>query len=591
MHKDDPLANVLYVDLSKKQFRVERRTDLFDKHLGGSGAAIELLGEECPQGCDPLGPDNTIVLAVGPLTGLLPLASKTIAMFKSPHTGNLGESHCGGRSAVAIRMAGYGAIVIRGASQIPVQLAVHGPQVHFRDASTLWGMGSSYTAGRVLRGSEAAPGLRTIMRIGRAGEQLVSYACVTTETYRHFGRLGLGAVMGSKKLKAIVVSGKRSLPAGDGKDYRKLYDEIYQAAVDSPVMKKYHDLGTPENIAPLNALGGLPTRNLTQPRFDAAGAVSGETFAERLLGRRLACAHCPVACIHIAALREPHPDEPYFYKTSMIGYDYEPIYALGAMLGLDTPESILKLIDRIEALGLDAMTTGVVLAWATEAQENGLISEHQTEGIALRWNDLAGYLAAAERIVQQPNDFYRALARGVDYAAGVYGGEDYALAFGGNEMPGYHTGPGAHLGCLVGARHSHLDNAGYSVDQKTLVKQKLSPRELVETLLAEERWRQVLSSLVVCFFARGIYNPQIVARGLQAAGFDLAAERLGEIGAAIHRAKYRFKLREGFSLEGLRLPKRIFETPAVVRDWDEAYLREALSCLREAVFGEKVPAA
>jgi len=585
MHQDDPLANVLYVDLSQKQFRIEQRCDLFQRHLGGTGVGVELLREECPEGCDPLGPDNPIVLAVGPLTGLLPLASKTVAMFKSPHTGNLGESHCGGRSAVALRMAGLGAIVIRGASRIPIQLAIHGREVFFRDASTLWGMGSSFTAGRVLRGTEPAAGLRTIMRIGRAGEQLVSYACVTTETYRHFGRLGLGAVFGSKRLKAIVISGKRSLPVVDSKAYRSLYDEIYQAAVESPVMKKYHDLGTPENVAPLNALGGLPTRNLTQARLDEAGNISGEAFAEHYLGRRIACSHCPVACIHIAALREPHPDEPYFVKTSMIGYDYEPIYAVGSMLGMTAPEGILKLIDRIEALGLDAMTTGVVLAWATEARLSGLISDRETDGLALTWGDHAAYAVAVERIVSQPNDFYKALARGVDHAASVYGGQDFALAFGGNEMPGYHTGPGTHLGCLIGARHSHLDNAGYSVDQKTLVKKRLSPRELVDMLLAEERWRQVLSSLVVCFFARGIYTPEIVTRALALSGFDLSSDALTALGRSIHRAKYQYKLREGFRPEDLRLPKRIFQTPSPVRDWDEAYLRAALGCLREAVFG------
>jgi len=274
--------------------------------------------EECPEGVDPLGPENPIIFAVGPLTALFPLASKTVAMFKSPHTGNLGESHCGGRSAVAIRMAGYGAIVIKGASDIPLYLAIHNNQIYFRDASSLWGMGSCITVGRIIRENEPAAGLRTIMRIGTAGEKLISYACVTTETYRHFGRLGLGAVFGSKKLKAVVISGKRSLPVSDGKLYQKVYDEIYQAATGSPTMKKYHHLGTAENVLPLNEFGGLPTRNLQQAKFEGASEISGETFAEQYLGRRLACSHCPTGCIHIAALREPYGDEPYFYKTSMI---------------------------------------------------------------------------------------------------------------------------------------------------------------------------------------------------------------------------------------------------------------------------------
>ncbi len=585
MLQDDTLANVLYVDISKKRFWIEKRQDLFEKYIGGAGVAIQLLHEECPKGVDPLGPENPIIFAVGPLTALFPLASKTVAMFKSPHTGNLGESHCGGRSAIAIRMAGYGAIVIKGASDIPLYLAIHDNQIYFRDASSLWGIGSCITVGRIIRENEPAAGLRTIMRIGTAGEKLVSYACVTTETYRHFGRLGLGAVFGSKKLKAVVISGKRSLPVSDGKLYQKVYDEIYQAAIGSPTMKKYHHLGTAENVLPLNEFGGLPTRNLQQAKFEGAFEISGETFAEHYLGRRLACSHCPVGCIHIAALREPYGDEPYFYKTSMISYDFEPIYALGSMLGGSDPKGVLRLMERIEVWGLDAMSTGVVLAWATEAQERGAISEKETMGIKLGWGDYTAYMDAVRLLIEQPNEFYQALSRGVEHAASLYGGEDYALAFGGNEMPGYHTGPGAHIGVLIGARHSHLDNAGYSVDQKTLAKKKpTSPEELAEALLTEERWRQVLASLVICFFARGIYQPDVVSKALHLAGFDIAPEALHRIGEEIHREKYRFKTREGFSLDKLRLPKRIFETSSPLGKLDEKFIRGAIEHVKKMLF-------
>ena len=395
MLPNDPLRRVLYIDLTKRRSWAEDRHDLFEQWLGGAGVAAVLLAEECPQGADPLGPDNPIVLAVGPLTGLFPLASKTVAMFKSPHTGNLGESHSGGRSAVAIRLAGYGAIVIRGASDGPVYISVHDGGVRFHDASSLWGVRSSYTVARLLRQRESGAGLRTIMRIGRAGEERVAYACVTTETYRHFGRLGLGAVFGAKKLKAVVVSGRRVLPVADGKAYRCTYDAIYEAAVNSPVMKKYHDLGTAENIAPLSKLKGLPTRNLKEASFAAAQAISGEALAQEKLGRRIACSHCPVACIHLAALREPSAHEPYFYKTSMICYDYEPIYAMGTMLGVADPDGMLKLLDAVEVYGLDAMSTGVVLAWATEAMEQKLIGPDDTGGLALAWGGWAGYLQAA----------------------------------------------------------------------------------------------------------------------------------------------------------------------------------------------------
>lgn len=577
MLKDDPLSNVLYINLSKKSFRIEKRPDLFESRIGGAGAAIRLLAEECPRGGDPLGPDNPIVFAVGPLTAMFPLGSKTVAMFKSPHTGNLGESHCGGRSAAAIRLAGYGAIVITGASETPIYLAIHGNRVFFRDASSLWGMGNSFTVGRIIRENEPGAGIRSIMRIGGAGENRVSYACVMAETYRHFGRLGLGAVFGSKKLKAVVVSGKRSLPTADRKAYQKLYDEIYQTAVTSSVMKKYHDLGTAGNVLPLNELGSLPTKNLLSPRFATADRISGESLAKNYLGRRLACAHCPVSCIHIAALREPYEEDAFFYKTSMISYDYEPIYSLGSLLGIDEPEGMLKLMEQVELWGLDAMTTGVIFAWATEAMEKGLITEKDTAGLRFAWGDYRAYTRAVRMIVEPPNPFYRALARGLDHAASIYGGSEFALTFGGNEMAGYHTGPGTHVGAMIGARHSHLDNAGYSMDQKALTTTaKTEPEALVRSLLEEEQWRQILSSLVVCFFARGIYTPEVVSRALQACGLNIPPEGLGPIGKEIHQEKMRFKFREGFSFDRLRFPKRIFEATTPLGDIDEGYLLRAL---------------
>jgi aldehyde:ferredoxin oxidoreductase len=575
--KNDPLNRVLYIDLNKLSSEVVERPDLFEAGLGGTGVGIQLLAEHCPPGADPLGPKNPIILAVGPLVGHYPLASKTAAFFKSPHTGNLGESHAGGRSAVAIRMAGYGAIVIQGRSKFPVFLDIAGDNVHFNDAVALWGMRSAYTIGSVMRKLVSGSGLRSIMRIGRAGERGVSYACVTTETYRHFGRLGLGAVFGSKNLKAVVVSGKRGLPIQDRKGYRKTYDEIFKAVTETPLMKKYHDLGTAMNVSPLNLIAGLPTRNLQSGVFEGAENISGETLAADYLGRRVACAHCPTACVHLAALRIPYPNDPYFYKTKMLGYDHELIYAMGSMLGIEDVSGMLLVIDEAEIQGLDVMSTGVVLAWATEALERGLVSEAETDGLKLAWGDAATYINAIERIVTQPTDFYSALARGAEHAASIYGGEDYALTFGGNEMPGYHTGPGAHLGYLSGARHSHLDSAGYSLDQKALnADQTLSPRETAKALLEEEAWRQVLSSLVVCFFARGVYTPEIIQQALNTVGVMYSLDELDQLGAKILRMKHEFKAREGFDLGKVRIPKRILETPSSLGLIDEGFMRSTL---------------
>ena len=580
MTSRNTLNRVLYIDLSRKSFHIEERDDIFKEQLGGSGAAIALLNELCPPDCDPLGPDNPIIFAVGPLTSLFPLASKTVAMFKSPHTGNLGESHCGGRSAVSIRMAGYGAIVITGKSDFPVYLSLEDDKVLFRDATTLWGMGTNSTSGRIIREREKGSGLRSIIRIGTAGENLVTYASVTAETFRHFGRLGLGAVFGSKMLKGISITGKRSFPVGDMKGYRSLYDKIFRTAVDSELMKKYHELGTAGNVLALHRLKGLPTKNLLQAEFPEVDQVSGESFAKNYLGRRLACSHCPIGCIHIAALREPYADEPYFYKTRMIGYDYELIFSLGTMLGGSDTDGVLRLMDAVEAVGLDAMSAGVVLAWATEAMEKGLISLDHTGGLTLAWNQYDNYIEAIKRIVSQPNDFFRALAKGVAHASSIYGGKEFALSFGKNEMPGYHTGPAAHIGYLVGARHSHLDNGGYSIDQKAFKKELPSPQELAEKIVAEESWRQILSSLVICFFARNIYKVEIVEEALGLMGISMSQDQIHDLGRRILRQKYDFKEREGFRLLEEPLPQRIFETPSTNGMIDPAYVKATIEAIR-----------
>ncbi len=576
----DALSNILYIDLSRMRFWREDRSELFDEWIGGSGVAIKLLEEECPRNADPLGPENPIIFAVGPFTSIYPIASKTVAMFKSPLTRSLCESHCGVSSAVAIRLAGYGAIVIKGVSQNPIYLAIHGDKIHFRDGSALWGMTSSYTVGRVLRQREPAAGMRTIMRIGRAGERLISYACVATETYRHFGRLGLGAVFGSKKLKAIVISGRRSMSVSNMKAYRETYKEIFDS-LSSDDMRKYHQLGTAVNVNPLNELGALPTRNLKESRFKEAEAISGENFAKNFLGRRIACAHCPVACIHLAALREPYEFEPYFYKTKMICYDYELIYALGSMLGISSPESLLRLMDEVEALGLDAISTGVALSWATEAQEKKLVSTNDTNGLKLAWGDEKTFLTAIRHLVDQVTDFYKALGKGVEYASSIYGGREFALAFGGNEMPGYHTGNAAHLGYLIGSRHSHLDSAGYSLDQKIAVEKELTVKAIVDKLIQEEAWRQILSSLVICYFARGIYNPELVIKAFDVIGRRFTKEELVTKGEMILKAKYEFKAKEGFILSDLRIPERILQTPSPLGKISKEMILEGLRLAEE----------
>ncbi|MFP3910382.1 MAG: aldehyde ferredoxin oxidoreductase N-terminal domain-containing protein [Archaeoglobaceae archaeon] len=571
-------TRVLTIDLSKYTYEIENRKDLFDQWVGGIGVGVQLMKEELDPEADPLGPDNVIVFAVGPFTPAYPLASKTVALFKSPLTGNFGESHAGGRTATAIANAGYGAVVIKGASEKPVYIVVENDEVHFRDARVIWGIEDSIITGRIIAENEKGRGNRTVMRIGGAGEKMVRYAGVTTETYRHFGRLGLGAVFGSKMLKALVVSGKeRKLPA-DVEGFREVYDKIFNKAVDPDTMKKYHLIGTSVNVNPLNEMGALPTRNLKSTKFERAEEISGEEFAEEDLGRRIACNHCPIACIHIAAVRIPYETEPLFYKTLMISYDYELIYALGSMLGIGDKVGMLKLIQRVEQLGIDAMSTGVCLAWATEALENGLISDKDTI-VDLEWGNSDKYIEAVSYIVRQPNDFYKALARGVEEAADIYGGKEFALAFGKNEMPGYHTGYGAHVNNLIGIRHSHLDSGGYALDQK----KELPPKELVDELLKEEKWRQILSTLVVCFFARKVYTPDLIVEAFKPLGMNITEDDLDQLADKIYAEKVKLKKQMGFNLDQLRIPKRILETETPQGKLEKEKIDEALNYYKEIV--------
>jgi aldehyde:ferredoxin oxidoreductase len=342
-------------------------------------------------------------------------------------------------------------------------------------------------------------------------------------------------------------------------------------------MKKYHNIGTAANVSPLNKLMAIPVMNLKKASSPKVEEISGEKLVEGYLGRRVACAHCPVACVHIAALREPYEKEPYFFKTSMISYDYELVYSLGSMLGIFEIEGFLKLLDTVEAWGLDAMSVGVSLAWATEAYEKELITEKETMGLKLNWGDYETYMKAIEFVARNNTDFYKALAKGVEYVSSIYGGEDYALSFGSTEMAGYHTGPLCYVNYLTGMRHSHLDSAGYSLDQRMLNKgYLLNPGEAAELLFREESWRQILSSLVICFFARGIYDGETIASSLKVVGINLDDQGMFDLGSKILEQKMKFKYREGFSPENFRIPSRILETKSPHGRIDEEYIRKTI---------------
>ena len=275
----------------------------------------------------------------------------------------------------------------------------------------------------------------------------------------------------------------------DSKEYPKLFQEVYTKLTGKDMMK-YHDIGTPINMAVLNETKMLPIRNLQRTTDPAMSSITGEKFADDALLRNAACSGCPVGCIHIGFVRERFQKEHrYIYRQ--VSYDHEPIFAVGAMLSVENCFEVLAIIDISEKMGLDVMSAGVALAWATEATEKGIISEKETI-VRLSFGDTEGYKQAMEHLGRGTNDFYRLLAQGTLKAAEHYGGKDYACVLG-QEMAGYATGEVYFASQALGLRHSHLDSGGYSYDQKEKGK---DVSKAVDFLVKDEQGRVLLTSMV-----------------------------------------------------------------------------------------------
>lgn len=567
--------NILKINLTEKTTKIEKREDLFE-YLGGIGIAVKLLDEECKKKKDALSPDQPIIFAIGPLSTIFPCMTKTVAVFKSPLTGEYGESYAGGRLASSMRFSGYDAIVLKGRSEDPVYLSIHNKKIRFKNAETLWGLPNKVT-GRIIRDLERGRGYRSIIRIGAAGENLVRYASVNVDSYRHFGRLGLGAVMGSKNLKGMIISGKKSYPIQNFQDYITLYKKINTMVTETDKMKKYHDLGTAKNIIPLNEMKSLPTRNLQKSSFEDAEKISGESFGDKVLMRKEACVGCPIGCIHIGILkRQFAPDHE--YEFSQVNYDYELIFALGTMLEIDNPSDILELIEKTEEKGLDAMSTGVCLAWATEALEKGIISEKETK-YKLSFGNKKNYLDFIKSLVNQENDFFKALSKGVAYTSKIYGGEEFALSLGGNEIAGYHTGYANILGLTFGARHSHL-SGGYAVDQKL---KDINSEKIVESLLNEEKNRYIYETLIMCLFSRGIYDLKLVSQALKSIGINKNEEDLEILGEDIFKLKMKIKKEMGYDPNKIKIPERFFETETLHGKLEKDKMKEMVEIYKNKI--------
>ncbi|MBP1712830.1 MAG: Aldehyde ferredoxin oxidoreductase [Deltaproteobacteria bacterium] len=555
---------ILVVDLGTGRGNVVV-VDGRDRVAGGSGLAALLFNRFGHPERAWNDSDQPLIFAIGPLTGYFPLMSKTVCAFKSPYHNQYAESHGGGRSALSLRFADLDALVVTGKAARPSCIAVGSRHLEVKEVPYLWGM-DIFATGKMLRSMFKGAGHRSTLRIGPAGEHGSAMASINVDTYRHFGRLGGGAVMGSKNLKGIMISGDGSFPLIESKDYPKIFQEVYKKLIDTDMMSKYHNIGTPINVAVLNEMRSLPIRNLQRTNDPDLAGITGEKFAEMALLRNAACSGCPVGCIHIGFVRERFQKEnQYLYRQ--VSYDHEPIFAVGSMLSVNDCFAVLSIIDVAEKMGLDVMSAGVALAWATEALEKGVISEQETI-VRLAFGESEGYKTAMQYLGLGRNEFYRLLGQGTLKAAERYGGQDFACVLG-QEMAGYATGEVFFVSQALGLRHSHLDSGGYSYDQKEKGKD-LS--KAVDFLVKDEQGRVLLTSMVACLFARGIYTNELLATCLKAVGYASLGDTLDPVSQNIQQLRWKTRLATGFKPEEVNIPKRFFEITTGKGPIDGAFL-------------------
>jgi aldehyde:ferredoxin oxidoreductase len=547
------------------------------KLLGGSGLAAGLFASHGIMDAPADHPDQPLIFAIGPLTAYFPLMSKVVLGFKSPYNGQYSESHAGGRLGLAMRFAGYDALVIKGVARTPSCLIVGSRSIGIRDVHYLWGLDVLSTGKHLRRFSGKDSGHRSILRIGPAGERGVAFASINVDTYRHFGRLGGGAVMGAKRLKGIIVLGDGSLPLPEGKAYRDLFKTVYQEVTQTPAMKKYHDLGTLENMLPLNELHAVPWRNLQATHDENACGITGQRFAEELLLRKTACSGCPVGCIHVGLLREKFAEQNEF-QYRQVSYDHEPVFAAGSMLGVTNAGGVLTLLEEMERQGLDVMSAGVALAWATEAFERGLVADKETV-VPLSFGDVEKYREAVRHLGLRTNEFYHFLGQGTLVAAARYGGSEFACVLG-QEMAGYATGEVYFASQAYGFRHSHLDNAGYSYDQKADSKKS---EDAVAFLIEEERTRVQLTCMVSCLFARNVYSQARLQECLASVGLSRLAESVVARSADIQSKRWQLKFSTGYNPSNISIPKRFGEVTTWKGAVDTVYMDAVASAYQNAV--------
>jgi aldehyde:ferredoxin oxidoreductase len=435
-------GKMLWVDLTRMESSVvEYPQEWARMFIGGRGLAARILWEYMPRGADPLGPDNLLVLAVGPLTGLpLPSSGKMVVAAKSPLTGGYGDGNIGSLASVQMRKAGLDAIVIKGRAEKPTTLVVMDGKVDFIDADHLWGM-DTWRAERALR--EEYGKYAGILTIGPAGERLVKFATVISQEGRSGGRPGMGAVMGSKNLKAIVIVGTGEPQLFDEKGLKKLGAKAYADVRSKKGYSFWIRQGTMATVDWAQENSVLPTHNFREGVFDEYKGIDGYRMEELKIAQR-GCPNCNMPCGNVVRDAEGEPSE----------LDYENVAMLGSNIGLGDLAKVAVLNRLADQYGMDTISLGSVLAFAAEASEQGLIEER------IEWGDFERFAELVREIALRETELGNLLAEGTRRAAERLGGDSmrYAMQVKGLEVSAYdcHAAPGmalAYATSPIGAHH------------------------------------------------------------------------------------------------------------------------------------------
>jgi aldehyde:ferredoxin oxidoreductase len=575
-------GKILHVDLTSGNITVEQPSEEFYKtYLGGSAMGTYYLFKNTPAGADPLGPENTLTLMISPTTGVsISGNSRMTATAKSPETGLIGDSQAGGFFPAELKFSGFDGIVLKGKSPKPVYLWVHDGEAELKDAAHLWGRITGDVE-KIIRDELGDPKVE-IAQIGPSGENLVRFAAIMNMSNRANGRTGMGAVMGSKNLKAIAVRGHQKVKTADPAAITRLARMAPKRVEENPDMKGLQDFGTASVLNYQNTSGGLPTRNYTSGTFDLAEDLSGENMSETILKENDTCYACVVRCKRVVETeyKNQHVD-PYYG-----GPEYETLSTFGSYCGINDMNAVSLANQICDEFGLDTIACGAIIAFAMDCFEHGYLTLQDTDGIDLRFGNADGMLAILDKITKREG-LGDLLANGSAYAAKKIGkgAEDLVVAVKNHELPAHMPQVKRSLALIYavnpfGADHQSSehdpgytpDTASYNLERMAEVgltnpmSDRVIDREKVKMALTTEKNYCFMDTATLCQFVYGpawqVYGPKEQAELLRATtGWDWTVDDVQKIGERRLNMMRAFNAREGVGREHDTLPKRIYNEP------------------------------